>query len=63
MEEYVDAIINFVIENNRSLIPCSSHYKLKPRHSDIYYNVINLIIYYRLPPKMMDAVLATIVAG
>ena len=44
-------------------MPCSSHYKLKPRHSNIYYNVISLIVYYWLPPTTMDAVLATIVAG
>jgi hypothetical protein len=62
-EEHVDAMINFVIHNNRSLIPCSSHYKLKLRHSNIYYNVISLIVYYWLPPLPMDAVLATIVAG
>ncbi len=42
----------FVIHNNGSLIPCSSHYKLKPRHSNIniYYNVISLIVYYQMPP-------------
>jgi hypothetical protein len=61
-EEHVDTIVNFVI-NNCCLIPCSSHYKLKPRHSDIYYNVISLIVYYWLPPTMMDTVLTTIVAG
>jgi hypothetical protein len=63
MEEHVDAIVNFVIHNNRSLIPCSSHYKLKPRHTNFYYNVISLIVYYWLPLTTMDAVLATIVAG
>jgi hypothetical protein len=44
-------------------MPCSSHYKLKPRHSNIHYNVISLNVYYWLPPMMMDAILATIVAG
>ncbi len=63
MEEHVDAIINLIIHNKRSLIPCPSHYKLKPRHSDMYYNVISLIVYYWLSPTMIDAVLATIVAG
>jgi hypothetical protein len=61
-EEHVDGIIDFVIRNNQSLIPCSSHYKLKPRYSNIYYNVISLIVYYWLPSATMDAVLATIVA-
>jgi hypothetical protein len=28
----------------------------------MYYNVISLIVYYWLPPMMMDAVLATTVA-
>jgi hypothetical protein len=63
MVEHVDAIVNFVIDNNRSKIPCSSHYKLKPRHSDIYLNVISLIVYYWLLPTMMAAILATIVAS
>jgi hypothetical protein len=63
MEKYVDTIVDFVIHNNHSLIPCSSHYKLKPSHKDIYYNVISLLVYYWLPPTTMDAVLATIVAG
>jgi hypothetical protein len=62
-EEHVDAVVDFVIHNNRSLIPCSSHYKLKPRHSNIYYNVNSLIVYYWLLPTMMDAILATIIAG
>ncbi len=62
-EEHVDAIVDFVIHNNRSLIPCSSHYKLKPRHSNIYYHVISLIVYYWLPLPTMDAVLATIIAS
>jgi hypothetical protein len=62
-EEHVEAIVDFVIHNNRSLIPCSSHYKLKPRHSNIYYNVSSLIVYYWLPPTTMDAVSATIVAS
>ncbi len=63
MELYVDTIVVFVIHNNRSLIPFSSHYKLKLRHNDIYYDVISLIVYYWLPPTTMDAILATIVAG
>jgi hypothetical protein len=62
-EEHVDAIVDFVIHNNRSLIPCSSHSKLKLRHSNIYHNVISLIEYYWLLPTTIDAVLATIVAG
>ncbi len=63
MEEHVDALIDFVIHKNSSSIPCSSHYKLKPRHSDIYHNKIILIVYYWLLPTTMDTVLATIVAG
>ncbi len=62
-EKHIDAIVNFIIHNNRSLLPCSSLYKLKPRHSDIYYNVISLIVYSWLLLMTIDAILATIVAG
>ncbi len=44
-------------------IVCYSQYKLNPRHGNVYYNVISLIVYYWLLPTTMDAVLATIVAG
>jgi hypothetical protein len=56
-------IINFVINNNRSQRPCYGQLKLKLRHSNIYYNVISLLLCFGRPPTMMDAVLATIVAG
>jgi hypothetical protein len=62
-EEHVDAIINFVIDNNRSQIPCYGPLKLKLRHSDIYYNVISLLLCFEHLLMMMDAVSATIVAG
>jgi hypothetical protein len=63
MEEHVDAIVDFVINNNRSQRPCYGPLKLKLRHNDIYYNVISLLPYFGCPPMTMDAVLATIVAG
>ncbi len=56
-------IINFVINNNRSQRPCYGSLKLKLRHSNIYYNVISLLLCFGRPPTRMDAVLATIVAG
>jgi hypothetical protein len=56
-------IINFVINNNRSQRPCYGPLKLKLRHSDIYYNVISLLLCFGHPPMTMDVVLATIVAG
>ena len=37
--------------------------KLKVRHSDIYYNIISLLICFGRLPTTMDAVSATIVAG
>ncbi len=63
MEENVDAIDDFVINNNRSQRPCYGPLKLKLRHSDIYYNVISLLLCFERLLTMMDAVLATIVAG
>jgi hypothetical protein len=62
-EEHVDTIVDFVINNNRSQRPCYDPLKLKLRHSDIYYNVINLLLCFGCPLMTMDAVLATIVAG
>jgi hypothetical protein len=56
-------IVDFVINNNRSQRPCYDPLKLKLRHSDIYYNVISLLLRFGRPPMMMDAVSATIVAG
>jgi hypothetical protein len=63
MEEHVDAIVDFVIGNNRSQRPYYGPLKLTLRHSDIYYNVISLLLCFGHPPTTMDAVLATIVAG
>jgi hypothetical protein len=63
MEEHVDAIVNFVINNNRSQRPCYGPLKLKLRHSDIYYKVVSLLLCFGRPPMTMDAVWATIVAG
>ena len=37
--------------------------KLKLGHSNIYYNVISLLLCFWHPPMTMDAVSATIVAG
>ncbi len=51
------------INNNCSQRPCYGSLKLKLRHSDIYYNVISLLLCFGHPPTMMDAVSATIVAG
>ncbi len=56
-------IVDFVIANNRSQRPFYGPLKLKLRHSDIYYNVISLLLCFGRPPTTMDAVLATIVAG
>ncbi len=56
-------IINFVINNNRSLRLCYGPLKLKLRHSNMYYNVISLLLCFGRPLTMMDAILATIVAG
>jgi hypothetical protein len=62
-EEHVDAIDDFVIGNKLSQRPCYGPLKLKLRHSDIYYNVISLLLCFGRPPPTMDAILATIVAG
>jgi hypothetical protein len=61
--EHVHTIINFVISNNRSQRSCYGPLKLKLRHSDIYYNVISLLLCFGRPLTTMDAVLANIVAG
>ncbi len=53
----------FVIDHNRSKITCNSQYKLKLRHSDIYYNIISLLLCFGCPSTTMDAVSATIVNG
>jgi hypothetical protein len=63
MEEHVDAIINFVINNNHSQRPCYGPLKLKQKHSDIYYNVISLLLCFGHLPTTMYAVSAPIVAG
>ena len=63
LEEHVDTIVVLVINNSHSQRPCYGPLKLKLRHSDIYYNVISLLLCFGRPPTMMDAVLATIVAG
>ncbi len=60
---HFDVIVDFAIDHNRSEITCYSNYKLKTRRRLVHYNVISLIVYYWLPPKTMDAVLASIVAG
>ncbi len=62
-DEHVDAIVNFVIHNNRSQRPCYGPLKLKLRHSIIYYNVISLLLCFGHPPTTMDSILATIVAS
>jgi hypothetical protein len=43
--------------------PCYGPRKLKLRHSNIYYDVISLLLCFGHPPTTMDAVLATIVVG
>ncbi len=53
----------FFIANNHSQRPCYGPLKLKLRHSNIYNNVISLLLYFGHPQTTMDAVLATIVAG
>jgi hypothetical protein len=63
LEEHVDTIIVLVINNNRSQRPCYGQLKLKLRHSNIYYNVISLLLCFGHLPMAMDAVLDTIVAG
>jgi hypothetical protein len=62
-EVHLFVIANFVINNNHSQRPCYGPLKLKLRHSDIYYNVINLLLCFGHLPTTMNAVLATIVAG
>jgi hypothetical protein len=61
--EQVDTIIDFFIDNNCSQRPCYGTLKLKLRHSNIYYNLISLLLCFGRPLRMMDAVSATIVAG
>jgi hypothetical protein len=56
-------IVEFVINNNRSQRPYYGPLKLKLRYSNIYYNVIILLLCSGHPPTTMDAVLAIIVAG
>ncbi len=56
-------IVDFVINNNHSQRPCYGPLKLKLRYSNIYYNVISLLLCFGHPPTTIDAVLATIVAG
>jgi hypothetical protein len=63
MEEHVDAIVDFVINNNHRQRSYYGPLKLKLRGIDIYYNVISLLLCIGRPPTMMDAVSATIVAG
>jgi hypothetical protein len=62
-DEHVDAIVNFVIDNNHSQRPCNGQLKLKLRHINIYYTVISLLLCFERPPIMMDAVSATIFVG
>jgi hypothetical protein len=38
-------------------------WSIKTKTSDIYYNVISLLLCFGHPPMTMDDVLATIVAG
>jgi hypothetical protein len=63
MEAHLFVIVDFIINNNHSQRPCYGPSKLKLRHSNIYNNVISLLLYFGRPLTMMDAVLATIVAG
>ncbi len=62
-EEHVDTIVILVIVNNHSQRPYYGQSKLKLRHSDIYYNVINLLLCFGRLRTTMDAVSGTIVAG
>jgi hypothetical protein len=55
--------VAFVINNNRSQRPCYGPLKLKLRHSNIYYNVLSLLLCFWHPPTTMDAILASIVTG
>ncbi len=63
MEAHSFVIVDFIIDNNRSQRPRYGPLKLKLRHSNIYNNVISLLLSFGLPPTPMDAVLATIVTG
>jgi hypothetical protein len=63
MEAHLFVIVNFIINKNCSQRPCYGPLKLKLRHSNIYNNVISLLLCFGHPPTRMDAVLATIVAG
>ncbi len=63
MVEHVHTIVDFVIGNNRSQRPCYGPLKLKLRHSNIYHNVISLLLCFGRPPMTMDAVLATIIVS
>jgi hypothetical protein len=56
-------IVDFVINNNRSQGPCYGPLKLKLIHSNIYHNVISLLLCFGHPPTTVYAVSATIVAG
>ncbi len=51
------------INNNHSQRPCYGPLILKLRHSNIYYNVIGLLLCFGCLPITMDTVSATIVAG
>ncbi len=62
-EGYVDTIVVLVINNNRCQRPCYGQLKLKLRHSDIYYNVVSLLVCFGHLPMTVDAVLGTIVDG
>ncbi len=56
-------IIDFIIDNNCIQRPCYGPLKLKLRPSNIYYNVISLLLCFGCLPTKMDAVTATSVAG
>jgi hypothetical protein len=62
-EEHVDAIVDFVIDNNHSQRTCYGPLKIKIRQSNIYHNVISGLLCFGHPGTMMDALSATIVAG
>jgi hypothetical protein len=63
LEEHVDTIVVLVINNNHSQRPCYGQLKLKLRHSNIYFNVITLLLCFGRPPTTMDAISGAIVAG
>jgi hypothetical protein len=63
MEAHLFVIVDFIIHYNHSQRPCYGPLKLKLSRSNIYNNVISLLLCFGLPPMTMDAVLATIVAG